>query len=127
MTKPYAMKAHRSKSLTQIDCLEGGMSRRDDEPSGGSSPSDASGQPQSLQSQPSQSSPSHQPPPSPDRLSVPEDAPPQRSRLRHSSRLKKGVAGSFQERDHRDTFKSCPKHKVDDAFLRRAVDAFGVA
>ncbi|XP_072143352.1 uncharacterized protein [Dermacentor andersoni] len=79
--------AHRSKSLTQIDCLEGGMSRRDDEPSGGSSPSDASGQPQSLQSQPSQSSPSHQPPPSPDRLSVPEDAPPQRSRLRHTSRV----------------------------------------
>ncbi|XP_075745988.1 uncharacterized protein LOC119182883 isoform X5 [Rhipicephalus microplus] len=79
--------AHRSKSLTQIDCLESGMSRRDDEPSGGSSPSDASGQPQSLQSQPSQSSPSHQPPPSPDRLSVPDEAPPQRSRLRHSSRV----------------------------------------
>ncbi|KAL1417206.1 hypothetical protein MTO96_027087 [Rhipicephalus appendiculatus] len=57
--------AHRSKSLTQIDCLEGGMSRRDDEPSGGSSPR----------------------PPSPDRLSVPDDAPPQRSRLRHSSRV----------------------------------------
>nr|XP_037268861.1 uncharacterized protein LOC119160743 [Rhipicephalus microplus] len=82
--------AHRSKSLTQIDCLESGMSRRDDEPSGGSSPSDASGQPQSLQSQPSQSSPSHQPPPSPDRLSVPDEAPPQRSRLRHSSREQQG-------------------------------------
>ncbi|KAL3257131.1 hypothetical protein MRX96_046525 [Rhipicephalus microplus] len=57
--------AHRSKSLTQIDCLESGMSRRDDEPSGGSSPR----------------------PPSPDRLSVPDEAPPQRSRLRHSSRV----------------------------------------
>ncbi|XP_077531907.1 uncharacterized protein LOC144144358 isoform X10 [Haemaphysalis longicornis] len=80
--------AHRSKSLTQIDCLEqgggGGMVRRDDEPSGGSSPSDASGQPQSLQSQPS---PSHQAPPSPDRLSVPEDAPQARNRgLRHTAR-----------------------------------------
>ncbi|XP_077509037.1 uncharacterized protein LOC144120480 isoform X4 [Amblyomma americanum] len=80
--------AHRSKSLTQIDCLEGGMVRRDDEPSGGSSPSDASAQPHSLQSQPSQSSPSHQPPPSPDRLSVPDDAAPARNRgLRHTSRV----------------------------------------
>ncbi|XP_064461240.1 pleckstrin homology domain-containing family G member 5-like isoform X2 [Ornithodoros turicata] len=87
--------AHRSKSLTQIDCIDSGGSmvrKEEQEASGGSSPSDAGAGPPPLlhAGATGGSGPLLPPPPSPDRLSVPDEsssAVSQRRLLRTTNRV----------------------------------------